>query len=80
MAKPQHNRKKNRAINNPNATGSIVQYPEYRNAATIQVGFDIDVESGVVAAGQEQHGASDSLVGLFSLHGYECLKGTGILN
>lgn len=41
----------------PERTRSILQYPEYQNTASIRIGFDIDVESGVVAAAQEHDGA-----------------------
>ena len=57
----------------PNRTQSILQYPEYQNTATIRIGFDIDLESGVVAAAQE-HDMSHPPVQLFSLHGGHPLK------
>lgn len=46
----------------------ILEYPEYRNSATIQIGFDVDIETGVVAAGQDF-----GQLALFSLHGGEKL-------
>lgn len=43
-------------------------YPDYYNEATIQLGFDVDVESGIVAAAQEED-EHHYPVQLFSLHG-----------
>jgi hypothetical protein len=60
----QNNRQ--RSIQNP--TRSILQYPGYRNNASIQVGFDVDLETGIVAAAQEQDHYHPA-VQLFSLHG-----------
>jgi hypothetical protein len=34
-------------------TRSILQYPDYYNTATREIGFDVDLEAGVVAAAQE---------------------------
>lgn len=36
-------------------TRSIVQYPDYFNTATVECGFDVDVESGIVAVSQVSH-------------------------
>lgn len=52
----------------PKRTRSILQYPKYQNTASIRIGFDVDVESGVVAAAQE-HDVSHPPLQLFSLHG-----------
>jgi hypothetical protein len=52
----------------PTRTQSVLQYPEYQNTAYIRIGFDVDVESGVVAAAQ-QHDISHPPIQLFSLHG-----------
>jgi hypothetical protein len=49
-------------------TRPTLQYPEYHNTATIHVGFDVDLESGVVAACQE-HDLGHRPIQLFSLHG-----------
>ena len=49
-------------------TRPILSYPEYRNNATIRIGLDIDVENGLIAAGQEGDDYT-SQVELFSLHG-----------
>ena len=54
--------------NNPMATKPILQYPDFWNNATIQIGFDVDLESGIVAAAQEQD-EFHAPVQLFSLHG-----------
>lgn len=54
---------------------SIVEYPEYHNSAHIQLGFDVDVETGVIAACQEQIADTHiEPVQLFSLHGGHKLK------
>jgi hypothetical protein len=46
-----------------------VQYPEYHNSAYIQLGFDVDTETGVVAACQERvAGTHHEGVQLFSLY------------
>ncbi|KAL2066589.1 hypothetical protein VTL71DRAFT_2660 [Oculimacula yallundae] len=54
---------KNKAYTRP-----ILSYPEYHNTASHQAGFDIDLESGIVAAAQEADEYHPS-VQLFSLHG-----------
>jgi hypothetical protein len=46
----------------------ILAYPDYCNEATIQLGLDVDLESGIVAAAQEQD-EHRFPVQLFSLHG-----------
>ena len=56
-----------------NYTRSILQYPGYHNNATIQIGFDVDLETGIVAAAQEQDHYHPSIQ-LFSLHGGHILK------
>jgi hypothetical protein len=48
-------------------TRHILAYPDYCNEATIQLGLDLDIESGIVAAAQEQD-EYHSPVQLFSLH------------
>ncbi|KAH8820487.1 hypothetical protein F5884DRAFT_826862 [Xylogone sp. PMI_703] len=45
-------------------TRPVLEYPEYRNISTTQTGFDVDIENGIVAAGQDF-----GQVALFSLHG-----------
>jgi hypothetical protein len=57
----------------PKRTQSILQYPDYQNTASIRIGFDVDPESGIVAAAQE-HDISHSPVQLFSLHGGHALQ------
>lgn len=52
----------------PERTQSILQYPAYQNSARMSIGFDVDTESGIVAAAQE-FDASHPLIQLFSLHG-----------
>lgn len=58
---------------NRTSTRSILTYPEYCNPARIHLGFDVDLESGIIAAAQEQGLQSDisgsPAVRLFSLHG-----------
>ena len=54
-------------------TQPVLQYPEYHNKSTIRIGFDVDIESGVVAAAQEHDGNHPPLQ-LFSLHGGHVLK------
>lgn len=49
-------------------TRSLLAYPDYRNYASTQLGFDVDLESGIIAAAQEQE-AGHLPVQLFSLHG-----------
>ncbi|CZT08814.1 uncharacterized protein RAG0_13781 [Rhynchosporium agropyri] len=51
---------------NRNPSRSIVQYPDYHNTASHQAGFDIDPDSGIVAAAQEADDYHPS-VQLFSL-------------
>ena len=63
----------NRQGTNHNYTRPILLYPGYRNNASIQTGFDVDVESGIVAAAQEQDPYHPA-VQLFSLHGGHMLK------
>jgi hypothetical protein len=53
---------------NHNPTRSILAYPDYYNNASIQLGLDVDLESGIVAAAQEQD-ENHRPVQLFSLHG-----------
>jgi hypothetical protein len=61
-------------IENPYPTRSIVQYPEYHNSANTRLGFDINIETGVVAACQEQFtGTHYESVQLFSLHSGQSL-------
>ncbi|KAE9372054.1 hypothetical protein N431DRAFT_544817 [Stipitochalara longipes BDJ] len=52
---------------NRNSTRSILEYLDYFNSATIALGLDVDLESGVIAAAQEQD-SHHSPVQLFSLH------------
>ena len=68
-------RKRKRApgITNLQTTLPTLSYPEYYNQATVLAGLDIDVESGIVAAAQEEDTGNDC-VQLFSLHGGEKLE------
>jgi len=61
-------RRKLKSFSNSKATKPILQYPGFHNTASIQLGFDVDLETGVVAAAQE-HDATHPAVQLFSLHG-----------
>lgn len=58
---------------NNKSTIPIVEYPEYHNQATFRIGFDVDIESGVVAACQEQQLRYYPPVQLFSLKGGHAL-------
>jgi hypothetical protein len=53
---------------NIKATRSILQYPDFWNNARRGLGFDVDFETGIVAAAQEQDEFHPSIQ-LFSLHG-----------
>lgn len=53
---------------NIHSTRPILQYPDFQNTATWQIGFDVDLEAGVIAAAQEPDEFHDH-VQLFSLHG-----------
>jgi hypothetical protein len=61
-------RRKHSSRRNRHPTRYILAYPDYYNEATIQLGFDVDLESGIVAAAQEQD-EHHYPVQLFSLHG-----------
>jgi hypothetical protein len=58
---------------NRHPTRYILTYPDYWNEATIQIGLDVDLESGIVAAAQEQD-VHHCPVQLFSLHGGHKLR------
>jgi hypothetical protein len=57
-----------RSIYNQTITRSILQYPDFQNDSTINKGFDVDLETGTVAAAQESDDFNPD-VRLFSLHG-----------
>ncbi|KAI6716733.1 hypothetical protein JHW43_000685 [Diplocarpon mali] len=61
-------KKKATAQRNITPTRSILRYKDFQNDATVQIGFDVDLDSGIVAAGQEFDEFHTS-VQLFSLHG-----------
>jgi hypothetical protein len=65
--------KKLRSINNTKPTKSILQYPGFHNTASIQLGFDVNIQTGVVAAAQE-HDEAHPAIQLFSLHGGDKLQ------
>jgi hypothetical protein len=54
-------------------TRPILQYPDYQNAARRDMGFDVDIESGVIAAAQEV-AHDQSIIRLFSLWGGHSLS------
>ncbi|RDW83196.1 hypothetical protein BP5796_04687 [Coleophoma crateriformis] len=55
-------------VNNVLYTAPILQYHDYHNPSLIPIGFDIDVESGLVAAAQQsQTGLDVGCVHLYSL-------------
>lgn len=66
-----------KSINNVKTTRPILQYSDFQNSASIQLGFDVDTEIGVVAAAQEQD-ATHSAVQIFSLHGGQRLSAPGL--
>ncbi|KAF4634354.1 hypothetical protein G7Y89_g3752 [Cudoniella acicularis] len=65
--------KASRTSHNSTSTASILQYSEYQNSASIQIGFDVDTVSGIVAAAQEPD-EYHPIVQLFSLHGGHTLS------
>lgn len=56
-----------------NPTRSILSYAEYKNGAIIRTGLDVDIESGLIAAGQEAD-EETAKVEIFSLHGGQRLR------
>lgn len=58
----------NKSFRNRRITSPVVQYPGYHNDSSIHMGFDIDLETGTVAAAQEKDDFNPALR-LFSLHG-----------
>jgi hypothetical protein len=67
-------RKQSRGRRNLEATRPILTYPEYHHTSKLSIGFDVDVESGMVAAAMEQDDETEhSLVRLFSLNSGEML-------
>jgi WD40 repeat protein len=46
----------------PNGTTPILKFPEYRNQAHVHIGWDVNVETGLVAAAHD-----DGTVGMYSL-------------
>lgn len=61
-------RKKPRSLYNASATRPILAYPDFHNTASIQHGLDVDLDTGVVAVGQE-HDSVHAPVQILSLHG-----------
>ncbi|KAM3088954.1 hypothetical protein ACMFMG_000575 [Clarireedia jacksonii] len=51
-------------------TFPCLDYPGYKNEAQIGIGFDVDLELGIIAAAQDY----DSRINLFSLHGGHILN------
>jgi hypothetical protein len=66
--------RKYRSIYNATPTRPILEYTGFHNTATIQHGFDVDLETGVVAAAQEHDAFVRPPVQLFSLHGGQMLR------
>ncbi|KAE8449714.1 hypothetical protein EG329_007489 [Mollisiaceae sp. DMI_Dod_QoI] len=58
---------------NPWKTKSYLDYPEYKNESFILTGFDVDMESGIVAVAQENDEYHPSIQ-LFSLHSGQALR------
>lgn len=72
--KSKYGKQDYQARENLQSTRPILTYPQYHNKSHLQLGFDIDLESGLIAAAMEQDDHSDnSLVQLFSLKGGEAL-------
>jgi hypothetical protein len=67
--------------NNSSLTSRLQSRPiityNYHNSATINIGFDVDLESGIVAAAQEPD-SYHSAVQLFSLYGGHKLRSPAI--
>lgn len=59
--------KRKRSVESQKITRSILQYPDFQNDSDFQIGFDVDLESGIVAAAQNSNHQSP-FVRLFSLH------------
>jgi len=57
-----------KSLHNRTITRPTLQYPDFRNDSTINIGFDVDLETGTVAAAQESDEFNPD-VRLFSLHG-----------
>lgn len=55
-------------------TRPIITYPDYHNPADWNVGLDIDLETGVIAAAQPYHETDHNPVQLFSLKGGHKLR------
>jgi hypothetical protein len=62
---------------NAHWTKPTLQYQDYFNTANIRIGFDIDLESGVIAASQEDS-EQHTIIQLFSLDGGQSLPAPGI--
>jgi hypothetical protein len=58
----------NKSFHNRIVTYPILQYPDFHNDSNIQMGFDVDLETGTVAAAQEMDEFNPPFR-LFSLHG-----------
>jgi len=70
-------RQHHKSRRNVKATRPILQYPDFWNNARIGLGFDVDFETGIVAAAQEQDEFHPS-VQLFSLHGGHKLRSPAV--
>jgi hypothetical protein len=58
----------NKSFHNRTITYPILQYPDFHNDSSIHMGFDVDLQTGTVAAAQEEDEFNPPLR-LFSLHG-----------
>jgi hypothetical protein len=65
-----HQRGKGKGKKRRAPTFPCLDYPGYKNEAQISIGFDVDLELGIIAAAQDY----DSRINLFSLHGGHILK------
>lgn len=73
--KPRPRTRKPITTKNDMYTVPILDFPHYHNEASLLIGFDIDIEAGVVAACQEQEFGSYPPVQLFSLKSGHTLPG-----
>jgi hypothetical protein len=66
----QRGKGKGKGKNRRAPTFPCLDYPGYKNEAQISIGFDVDLELGIIAAAQDY----DSRINLFSLHGGHILN------
>lgn len=67
------NKKIWQARHNVQSTAPILKYCDYYNSSCTHLGFDVDIDSGLIAAAMEQDHTDHPLVQLFSLNGGKTL-------